>query len=580
MGTFPIESPSSTSSSHPAPPTFSSVYLPLAPNHTRFLTIYPASRLEDDICCELKPVCLDDIARYEALSYTWGSGELSCTASVNGCSLPITANLSDALRYLREADQPRTIWADAICINQSDLEERSSQVAFMGKIYSTVRLVVIWLGREIEGGDPGLRRLADGPSLWNWEDSEIRSATGTLFERDWWSRCWIIQEFFNSTDQIFVCGYITLSGGTVHRIFHAFYTSNRIIDVDHDYSHFFTFAKRQSDELKHLMLDWGHTEATDPRDKVYAFLGLAKDLDTIIPDYNALPRDVYTDLVRRYVEEDGNLEIICTHHRGRNSLTLPSWVPDWSISRPGVHNWTIHTNYDPFFAAGYVNIKRSIFGRTLPSVDKDISTWRRRRRKITSVKRISFEDGGALRVRGVFIGCISDIGDEIEPPSFNMDGLKNAIRKWAPPEVKSGTYHTGESNLRSFSRTLVTDHHERARYNESNIYKLERNIRNILSDTSADIDPAEAHPLRRPTYTSRFAILDSGHFAMVPLAAEVGEEVWILHGASVPMVLKGQQPPHLEIRTRQMVGPSYVHGVMDGEMASDESDEWDSLRII
>lgn len=146
------------------------------------------------------------------------------------------------------------------------------------------------------------------------------------------------------------------------------------------------------------MLDWGHAEATDSRDKVYAFLSLAKDLNTIIPDYNALPQDVHTDLVRRYVEKDGNIEIICTHHRGRNSLTLPSWVPDWSIPQRRVHNWMIYSHNQSLFAAGYPNIERSKYSYALPSVEG-----------------ISFEDGDALWVPGTFIGCISDIRDAINP---------------------------------------------------------------------------------------------------------------------------------------------------------------------
>ena len=58
---------------------------------------------------------------YEALSYSWGSPNKNRTASVNGKALVITENLYWALYHLRIGDQSRTLWIDAICIDQSNL---------------------------------------------------------------------------------------------------------------------------------------------------------------------------------------------------------------------------------------------------------------------------------------------------------------------------------------------------------------------------------------------------------------------------------------------------------------------------
>ena len=38
------------------------------------------------------------------------------------------------------------MWADAVCINQNDLDERSSQVSIMSKIYKYAKNCQIWLG--------------------------------------------------------------------------------------------------------------------------------------------------------------------------------------------------------------------------------------------------------------------------------------------------------------------------------------------------------------------------------------------------------------------------------------------------
>jgi hypothetical protein len=47
----------------------------------------------------------------------------------------------------------RVLWADAICINQNDLPERSQQVSIMRKIFKQAERVLSWLGRAADGND-------------------------------------------------------------------------------------------------------------------------------------------------------------------------------------------------------------------------------------------------------------------------------------------------------------------------------------------------------------------------------------------------------------------------------------------
>lgn len=47
---------------------------------------------------------------------------------------------------LRHCKSARTIWVDAICINQSDVKERNHQVHIMQRIYTNAASVVVWLG--------------------------------------------------------------------------------------------------------------------------------------------------------------------------------------------------------------------------------------------------------------------------------------------------------------------------------------------------------------------------------------------------------------------------------------------------
>ncbi|KAF2029764.1 heterokaryon incompatibility, partial [Setomelanomma holmii] len=83
---------------------------------------------------------------YDTVSYVWGSNDSASCIECDGMSLPITHNLGDALRKLRDPMSVRSLWVDAICINQKDEVERASQVQLMGLIYWTARQVHVWLG--------------------------------------------------------------------------------------------------------------------------------------------------------------------------------------------------------------------------------------------------------------------------------------------------------------------------------------------------------------------------------------------------------------------------------------------------
>jgi hypothetical protein len=65
---------------------------------------------------------------------------------INGCSFTIGSNLHDALTQLYRDDVRSWLWVDSICINQSDMEEKSVQVAQMRTIFSWADRVYIWLG--------------------------------------------------------------------------------------------------------------------------------------------------------------------------------------------------------------------------------------------------------------------------------------------------------------------------------------------------------------------------------------------------------------------------------------------------
>lgn len=98
------------------------------------------------ICCSLEAVSLQPFPDFEALSYVWGSPLNKKPIEVDGKDLKVTSNLECALQHLRDETPTRTFWIDAICVDQSNLAERSEQVRLMAEIYGGAKQVILWLG--------------------------------------------------------------------------------------------------------------------------------------------------------------------------------------------------------------------------------------------------------------------------------------------------------------------------------------------------------------------------------------------------------------------------------------------------
>ena len=113
---------------------YASLPLP-AEQSIRLLAIPPRSSNHNEttiIRCELQVHNLKNAPAYEALSYVWGSPDPASDVMCNGVLMKIGPSLAGALRRLQNHDHTsRLLWIDALCINQDDLEERSSQVSFM-----------------------------------------------------------------------------------------------------------------------------------------------------------------------------------------------------------------------------------------------------------------------------------------------------------------------------------------------------------------------------------------------------------------------------------------------------------------
>ncbi|CAG7557892.1 unnamed protein product [Fusarium equiseti] len=177
---------------------------------------------------------------YNALSYTWGpprnvenTDDSSAIILLNGQLFEVQPNLYDALLEL-EATCPETpIWIDALCINQSDLIERSAQVSVMNQIYGSAARVIVWLGKatpELETGVKAAARLGTESvphtirmlrtQTWDFTndlsnmserygmqpiDKDEAIGLATLFSCNYFVRIWVIQEVSLTNDVVILC---------------------------------------------------------------------------------------------------------------------------------------------------------------------------------------------------------------------------------------------------------------------------------------------------------------------------------------------------------------------------------------
>jgi Heterokaryon incompatibility protein (HET) len=199
-------------------PDFRIIYDQLNTNLNEFRLLKLIKRNGDLPSCELFHSSLNWKTEYEALSYPWGGAKSQGKIRLNGKVHLVTQNLANALADVQSDDSSRILWVDALCIDQSNLQERNHQVKQMGRIYQNAKRVLVWLGRpdnpeEAQGSDGlstlkflndilltdlaevnanamhRLRISIETPSDWRkWHELAV------LCELPYWSRLWIVQE--------------------------------------------------------------------------------------------------------------------------------------------------------------------------------------------------------------------------------------------------------------------------------------------------------------------------------------------------------------------------------------------------
>ncbi|KAK3387871.1 heterokaryon incompatibility protein-domain-containing protein [Podospora didyma] len=363
----------------------------LAQNQIRLLTIHPAEDSNSEVKCNLQLVSLDDGPLYNALSYVWGDPTLSSHITVDGERFRIPENLSVALRQIRNNCEPVVFWIDALCIDQSNTDEKNAQVPLMGRIYSSAAHVFASVGQEADGSPMAFRllerwtvqfdtSLQDSDQIANHADEILQQpsflasiidpfdipalkALDTLMLRPYWTRVWVQQELILARHATILCGRDSIS-----------FRKLQYFDSCHSYLTAFLPPQRASGEGSqhiHIPLEFHSTistsipvlthkhvpnrpfwqrlqdvrlcSATDSRDIIYGTLDyLTFPNLSLVPDYSQTVQSIFTDFTHRLIEASQKLHLDGTNgigeHREKSPLpALRSWVPDFREHGPNFY---------------------------------------------------------------------------------------------------------------------------------------------------------------------------------------------------------------------------------------------------
>lgn len=251
------------------------------PRSIRLISVLRDLSENGSIRCHMRHTTTDD--DYQCLSYRWGPMQpMRSIVVCDWCSgeekpFLVSQNLHD---FLLIAQQRKTysqrddtsvnleleIWIDALCIDQTNPDEKNHQVGLMGTIYSKAYNTIIWLGARTSDNQNWRQLYREGPSHL-WENA--------VSKNEYWSRAWITQE-------VILARTITVLMGDFARPFLDVACENNL-DL-----RFWKDAIKGSESrasLLQLLSAKRAQRCSIPRDRIYSLLSLVREGADIEIDY-------------------------------------------------------------------------------------------------------------------------------------------------------------------------------------------------------------------------------------------------------------------------------------------------------
>lgn len=628
----------------------------LEPGEIRLLRLHPGQP-DDKISCSLLVDSVSAPCAYKALSYTWGD----CTAtrrislSDEDDSAGFTVkkpfnvgiNLYDALHTLRLRYRPLVLWVDAVCIDQSDDVEKCAQVGLMKTIFSKAHRVVMWLGVPDHHSNCALSNVHDllrfeerylfsfslsyhgGDNLTDLcqslNSSVLCTAFAHFFSRPYWSRAWVLQEVALAAQATVVCGREQvelkdlIDASRVLKFLHTydatvseydwsgFEQASTLLRMGKDVSGsrwpaLGKFREMCETTIVKLVLRFRGSQATDPRDKIYALLSLADDGSSVIPDYSKSALGVFKDFVGRAITQENFLDLILipwapVKHgkkvygpRSTHDEHVPSWIASlddlpYGWPHEGKKPGTPRLNGELLAgsSAGYnASNNMAPTAHLGPLVNKSCRTTDGQAHAIAQPDdQVHSSPDMVLHVDGLRLGTITDVSTRMTDGLVSQDALEMAGLTFT--EGCEALQGTPGATLRRLWQTLVADRDDSGepatvRFVRSTAFRhlLKRmpQLRSLdtleLLEDEDDVDTrAFLERVRDTTWNRRlFLSRDNGFqetlLGLATRGIRVGDTIVVLFGLSVPAILRPSSiggGGYMEI-----VGEAYVDGKMGGEI--------------
>lgn len=561
---------------------------------TRFLKL-SAGVKDEPLVCGLITCSLAEAPSFDAISYTWGTTVEALRISCDGEELYITRNLCQALKQLRRADSDRIIWADQICINQNDQDERGQQVSLMGSIYAQADTVVACLGgtlehsKELSNFLKALIRHVEKEvkSFGDWRLAAFRARCpdsfaemaglgilNSIFQHPFFERKWVIQELGLANEPVVLIGSSEISWSVLLEC--ALYLKYDLkirqrfplpwaTDV-----HCGTLSGWGAEIKRHWFVDGGQNHsflavldqarpllASDDRDRIYAFLGhpLSRMTDgsTVVePTYTIDLKTCLYEFAKQWILKTGDLSILAAVdiREAEKDRGNPSWVPTWRSRNYQSLNMGTHRRFDAAAPLTDVAVVRNSWLR-VPGVVLDT---------VESIHPIQIDHGK-------------------DPPSREYAKVMAAwsyIRN-GRPVVTGGRSYTEAfvqtiSTLdspnfesiewqRAFERKLGSLLHPDKQYKYNNWFELEGKSK------EEETLPKYVHCIEE---VNKGRVLmfskERGIMGLVPETTREGDVCAIVAHCQVPLVLR---PVSEALQHYELMGEAYLHGYMYGEVAED-----------
>jgi len=410
------------------------------------------------------------------------------------------------------------------------------------------------------------------------------AAAGLILHRPYWRRAWIRQEVsVPRSDPLIQCGnrelpWHVLTSGLCYLFDHLHDARFHVRGISngqtlafmrkayHGTIHRGKSADNDGPETNlYSLLHYSRTTlATDPRDQIYALLGLVKathggpDPDLMLPDYTKPVSWTYLEAAKMFIKFEGTLEFLSLRatHAGRS--WLPSWVPDFSSSYR--HDKTSYPSNapNPFPKSSALGLLMDDSIRPFPCVAE--------------------KNGSALAAKGAILDRVIGIFEtKVTSPEVVFKLREAVLSKNRRRVTKSLSGAVViQSELEDWIwRTLIRNRGQVSSapcppeygdyYSEIlNDYQRGESIKPTTDGGKKFVRAMQNATSFGPEYPSRRILLFKGlDIGLGPPDAEPGDLLCLLGGYSAPVVLR----PFGEFF--QFVGDVYVHGIMNGEALAD-----------